>query len=45
MGKVFVSNPELDNVRVYAVTRLINDYAHSDYDEPGSKLTDNHLAA
>ena len=37
MSKLFISDPKLENVRVYAVTRLINAYNSSEYDEPGSK--------
>ena len=43
MGKVFASDPELENVKVYAVTRLIHNYTPSDYDELGSKYTEEEL--
>ena len=37
MGKVFASEPELDNLKVYAATRLIHDHTPSRYSEPDSK--------
>ena len=43
MGKMFASDPELENVRVYTVTRLIYNYTPSDYDEPGSQYLDDQL--
>ena len=45
MGKVFTSDPELENMRVYTVKRLIQDYTPSDYDEPGSKFTEQKICA
>ena len=33
MGKVFVSDPEVEHGRVYAVTRLIHEYNPSNYVE------------
>ena len=40
MGKVFSCDSELENVKVYAVTRLIHNYTPSRYVEPVSKDTD-----
>ena len=44
MGKVFAYDSELENVKFYAVTRLIHDYTLSHYVEPVSKYTDRELA-
>ena len=44
MGKVFASNSELENIKVYTVTRLIHDYTPSRYVKPVSKYTDRDLA-
>ena len=45
MCKVFGSDPQLEHVRGYIVTILIHGYTPSDYDESGSKLTDDQLTA
>ena len=34
MGKAFVSNLEIKNGKVYAVTELIHNHTPSDYGEP-----------
>ena len=39
MGKVFSSEPELENLIVFAVKRLIYDYTPTHYDEPVSTYT------
>ena len=44
MGKVFASDSELENVKVYAVTRLIHDYTPYHYVKPFSKYTDKELS-
>ena len=43
MGKEFASDSALENVKVYAVTRLIHDYTPSHYIEPDSKYTEEEL--
>ena len=45
MGKVFTSDPELDNTRFYTVTRLIHNYTSSDYDKPDNGYSDDQLCA
>ena len=44
MGKVFASDSELKNVKVYAVIRMIHNYTTSHYVEPDSKHMDKELA-
>ena len=44
MSKVFASDYELENVKVYVVTRMIHDYTPSHYVESTSKYTDKELA-
>ena len=43
MGKVFASESELNNVKVFAVIRLIHNYTPSYYDKPASKCTKKEL--
>ena len=45
MGMVFASDSSLENVKVYAVTRLIHDYTPSHYVEPYSNHTEEDLCA
>ena len=45
MGKAFSSDPEIQDGRIYAVTRLIHNYTPSDCYEPSSKYSDDQLAA
>ena len=44
MGNVFTSDSELENVKAYAVTRLIHDYSPFHYVKPVSKYTDKELS-
>ena len=39
MGKVFTSDPEIENGRVYLGTRLIYNYTPSEYEEPVSQYS------
>ena len=34
LGKAFSSDPEIENEKVYALTKLIHDYNPSEYEEP-----------
>lgn len=43
MGKAFASDSALENIKVYAVTRLMHDYTPSHYVEPDSKYTEEEL--
>ena len=43
MGKIFPSDPELENVKSYVVARLIHDYAPSVYVELDSKCTEQEM--
>ena len=43
MGKIFACDSELENVKLYTVTRLIHDYTPSHYIEPVSKYTNREL--
>ena len=45
MGKLFASDPDLENERVYVVTRLMHDYKPSQYVEPDSKYTEEESCA
>ena len=45
MGKASASDSILQNVKVYAVTRLTHDYKPSHYVEPDSKYTEEELCA
>ena len=45
MGMAFLSDYSLDNVKAYAVTRLIHDYTPSHYVEPDSNFTEEDLCA
>ena len=45
MGKVFTSDPKLENRRYSAVTRLVHDYTPFDYDEPVNEYSDDQLTA
>ena len=45
MGKALSSDHEIQESRVYAVTRLIHNYTPSDYDEPGSEYSNDQLTA
>ena len=45
MGKVFASDSALENVKVYAVTRLVHDYRPSHYVEPDIKYKEEELCA
>ena len=44
MGKVFVSNPKIENGKVYVVTKVIHNYTPSDYEEPVSQFSVDDLA-
>ena len=44
MGKLFSSDPGIENGKVYVVTNLIHDYTPSQYEETVSQYSANDLA-